>query len=143
MDAKDDGGKPLVYNASQVKWSVEGNIGTITSDGKFTAKNPGATGKVVATLGTKRVEATVTVAKAALFKDIPSNYVYYKEIEYLTKNNIITGHPDGTFRPNDKLTRAHAAVIISRALDLKHQTSKIQALRIFLRITYIINKSQL
>lgn len=124
MDAKDDGGKPLVYNASQVKWSVEGNIGTITNDGKFTAKNPGATGKVVATLGTKRVEATVTVAQAALFKDIPSNYVYYKEIEYLTKNNIITGHPDGTFRPNDKLTRAHAAVIISRALDLKTSNVK-------------------
>lgn len=124
MDAKDDGGKPLVYNASQVKWSVEGNIGTITNDGKFTAKNPGATGKVVATLGTKSVGATVTVAKASLFKDIPSNYVYYKEIEYLTKNNIITGQADGTFRPNDKLTRAHAAVIISRALGLNTSNVK-------------------
>ncbi|WP_285396579.1 S-layer homology domain-containing protein [Lysinibacillus sp. fls2-241-R2A-57] len=118
MDAKDDGGKPLVYNPSQVKWSVEGNIGTITNDGKFTAKNPGATGNVVATLGTKSVKAPVTVAAAGLFKDIPNNYVYYKEIEYLTKNNIITGQADGTFRPNDKLTRAHAAVIISRALGL-------------------------
>lgn len=118
MDAKDDGGKPLVYNPSQVEWSVEGNIGTITNDGKFTAKNPGATGKVIATLGTKSAEATVTVAKPSLFKDIPDNYVYYKEIEYLTKNNIITGQADGTFRPNDKLTRAHAAVIISRALGL-------------------------
>ncbi len=124
MDAKDEGGKPLVYNASQVKWTVEGNIGTITSDGKFTAKNPGATGKVVATLGKKREEAAVTVAKGALFKDIPNNYVYYKEIEYLTKNKIITGQADGTFRPNDKLTRAHAAVIISRALGLNTSNVK-------------------
>lgn len=124
MDAKDDEGKPLVYNASQVKWSVEGDIGTITNDGKFTAKNPGATGKIVATLGTKSEAATVTVAKAALFKDIPNNYVYYKEIEYLTKNKIITGQADGTFRPNDKLTRAHAAVIISRALGLNTSNVK-------------------
>jgi exopolysaccharide biosynthesis protein len=124
IDAKDDAGKPIVYNPSQVKWSVEGNIGTITSAGKFTAQNPGTTGKVIATLGTKSVAATVTVAKPALFKDIPNNYVYYKEIEYLTTHNIITGQADGTFRPNDKLTRAHAAVIISRALDLNTKNVK-------------------
>lgn len=124
IDAKDDAGKPIVYNPSQVKWSVEGNIGTITSTGKFTAQNPGATGKVIATLGTKNVAATVSVAKPALFKDIPNNYVYYKEIEYLTTHNIITGQADGTFRPNDKLTRAHAAVIISRALNLDTKNVK-------------------
>ncbi|CAM5520510.1 hypothetical protein LSPH24S_04449 [Lysinibacillus sphaericus] len=44
---------------------------TITSDGKFTAQNAGTTGKVIATLGTKSQVATVTVAKPALFKDIP------------------------------------------------------------------------
>ncbi|MFJ7408952.1 MULTISPECIES: S-layer homology domain-containing protein [unclassified Lysinibacillus] len=124
IDAKDDAGKPIVYNPSQVKWSVEGNIGTITSAGKFTAQNPGTTGKVIATLGTKSVDATVTVAKPSLFKDIPNNYVYYKEIEYLTTHNIITGQADGTFRPNDKLTRAHAAVIISRALELNTKNVK-------------------
>ncbi|GLC87854.1 S-layer homology domain-containing protein [Lysinibacillus piscis] len=118
VDAKDEAGKAIVYDASQVKWSVEGNIGTITSAGKFTAQNPATTGKVIATLGTKSVEAAVTVAKPALFKDIPTNYMYYKEIEYLTNNKIITGQADGTFRPDDKLTRAHAAVIISRALGL-------------------------
>ncbi|MFY0520209.1 S-layer homology domain-containing protein [Lysinibacillus sp. UGB7] len=118
VDAKDESGKAIVYDPSQVKWSVEGNIGTITKDGKFTAQNAGTTGKVIATLGTESKVATVSVAKAALFKDIPNNYVYYKEIEYLTANNIITGQADGTFRPNDKLTRAHAAVIISRALGL-------------------------
>ncbi len=118
VDAKDESGKAIVYDPSQVKWSVEGNIGTITKDGKFTAQNAGTTGKVIATLGTESKSATVSVAKAALFKDIPNNYVYYKEIEYLTANNIITGQADGTFRPNDKLTRAHAAVIISRALGL-------------------------
>lgn len=124
VDAKDDSGKAIVYNPSQVKWSVEGNIGSITSNGKFTAQNPGATGKIIATLGTKSTEVPVTVAKAALFKDIPNNYTYYKEVEYLTSNNIITGYSDGTFKPNNKLTRAHAAVIISRALGLNTSNVK-------------------
>lgn len=124
VDAKDDSGKAIVYDASQVKWSVEGDIGTITSSGKFTAKNAGATGKIVATLGTKSATATVTVAKPPLFKDIPNNYMYYKEIEYLTSNKIITGYSDGTFRPDNKLTRAHAAVIISRALGLNTSNVK-------------------
>ncbi|KOS66640.1 hypothetical protein AEA09_18070 [Lysinibacillus contaminans] len=124
VDAKDDSGKPIVYDASQVKWSVEGDIGTITSSGKFTAQNAGATGKIVGTLGTKSQEATVTVAKPALFKDIPNNYSYFKEVEYLTSNNIITGYSDGTFKPNNKLTRAHAAVIISRALGLNTENVK-------------------
>lgn len=124
IDAKDDSGKAIAYEPSQVKWSVEGNIGTITSDGKFTAKNPGATGKIVATLGTKSESVNVTVAKAALFKDIPSNYMYYKEVEYLTSKNIITGYSDGTFKPTNKLTRAHAAVIISRALGLNTSNVK-------------------
>lgn len=124
VDAKDEGGKPIVYDASQVKWSVEGDIGTITSNGKFTATKAGTTGKIVAKLGTKSVAATVTVAKPALFKDIPNNYQYHKEVEYLTSNKIITGHADGTFKPNDKLTRAHAAVIISRARDLNTSNVK-------------------
>ena len=124
VDAKDESGKAIVYSPSQVKWTVEGNIGSITSNGKFTAQNPGASGKVVATLGTKSVSVAVTVAKGALFKDIPSNYTYYKEVEYLTKNNIVTGYSDGTFKPNNKLTRAHAAVIISRALGLNTSTVK-------------------
>ena len=124
VDAKDDSGKAIVYNSSQVKWSVEGNIGTITSSGKFTAQNPGATGKITATLGTKSTSVSVTVAKGALFKDIPSNYMYYKEVEYLTSNKIVTGYSDGTFKPNNKLTRAHAAVIMSRALGLNTSNVK-------------------
>ncbi|MEG0259958.1 MAG: S-layer homology domain-containing protein, partial [Lysinibacillus sp.] len=116
---KDANGKAIVYEPNQLKWSVEGNIGTITSGGKFTANKANGSGKVTATLGTKSVSVNVNTAKTELFKDVPSNYPYYKEIEYLTKNKIITGYQeDGTFRPGNQLTRGHAAVIISRALKL-------------------------
>lgn len=117
IKALDDEGKNLVYNDNQVKWSVEGNIGTITGTGQFTAKKAG-TGAIVATLGTKSVSFPVTVKAGPLFKDIPADYVYNKEIKYLVEKGYITGYSDGTFKPNQTLSRAHGAVIISRVLGL-------------------------
>lgn len=117
IDAKDAAGKNLIYNANQVKWSVEGNIGTITVSGHFTATTPGE-GKIVATLGSTTVSIPVQVKEKSIFKDIPSNYPYYNEITYSAKNNIITGYSDGTFRPNENISRQHAAVILTRVLKL-------------------------
>ena len=57
-------------------------------------------------------------AATAKFKDIPTSHTYYKQVSYLEGNGYITGYPDGTFKPNNKLTRAHAAIIISNALKL-------------------------
>lgn len=113
IEAKDAEGKNLVYNANQVKWSVEGNIGTISSTGQFKATTPGS-GKIIATLGTKTVSIPVHVS----FKDISANYDYFEEIMYSAQNNIITGYQDGTFRPNENISRAHAAVILARVLNL-------------------------
>lgn len=121
VEAKDALGNDLIYHPSQLKWTVEGDIGTISSDGKFIAKTAGKSGKVIATLGTKKIEVPMTVSGASLFKDIPDNYTYYKEVEHLTKKKVITGDTDGNFYPNRSLTRAHAAVIIARALDLDVQ----------------------
>jgi len=123
IKALDDEGKDIVYNDNQVKWSVEGDIGTITGTGQFTAKNAG-TGAVVATLGTKSTSFPITVKAGSMFKDIPADYSYNKEIKYLVENKYITGYSDGTFRPNQTLSRAHGAVIISRVLGL--DTTKIK-----------------
>lgn len=122
--AKDADGKDILFDASQVKWSVEGNIGTISNTGVFTAGKTSGSGKIVATLGTKSVAQTVTVAKPSIFSDLPLNYQYQKEIEYLVQKNVISGYSNGTFQPNTNLKRAHAAVIISRALGL--DTSKVK-----------------
>lgn len=47
-------------------WSVEGNIGTITASGEFTAGNSAGTGKVKATSGNIFGEANVTVTTAEI-----------------------------------------------------------------------------
>ena len=117
VTATDASGNPLIYDASAVKWTVEGGIGTISADGSFKATTSG-TGTIVAQLGTMKKAINVTVQQEALFSDIPPTYKYFKEIEYLAKNKIVTGYGDGTFKPLDNLTREHGAVIISRALGL-------------------------
>lgn len=55
--------------------------------------------------------------KAQGFTDIPSSYPFFEEIDYLTSNDIIVGFADG-FRPNGVVTRAQAAIMIGRALEL-------------------------
>ena len=117
VTALDADGKQLIYNADQVKWSVEGGIGSISSSGQFTATKDGQ-GRIVAKLGTTTASIPVTVKAAGLFKDIPADYTYAKEVKFLVDNKYVTGYGDGTFRPNQTLSRAHAAVIISRVLKL-------------------------
>lgn len=50
-------------------------------------------------------------------KDIPTNYA--TEINKLIDREIITGYEDGTFKPNQPVTREEAATIIGRALELE------------------------
>ncbi len=48
------------------------------------------------------------------FRDIMSKSWYNKHISTLAKGKIINGYQDGTFRPNNPITRAELAVIASR-----------------------------
>ncbi|MBS7344952.1 MAG: S-layer homology domain-containing protein [Caryophanon sp.] len=133
INALDANKEQLLYDKYQLTYKVEGDIGTINQDGKFTASKTGGTGKVIATLGDKSAGVNVTVkaattptppATSTKFKDILSTYPYVKEIEYLADQKYFNGYTDGTFRPDEKLTRAHAAVIISRILNLNTDTIK-------------------
>lgn len=57
-----------------------------------------------------------TSVSAATFSDLPSSHRFYDEMMYLEAEGIITGFPDGTFRPDGVVTRAAAAIMIGRAL---------------------------
>lgn len=60
----------------------------------------------------------VPFAQAASFKDVSTSNSFYDEINYLVEKEIIQGFSDGTFRPNQAVTRAQAAAMIGRALGL-------------------------
>ena len=48
------------------------------------------------------------------FADIKSGVWYTNYIGYLEGFKILSGYPDGSFRPNNKITRAEFAVVISK-----------------------------
>lgn len=59
------------------------------------------------------------------FSDVKKEHWAYDAIEYLAADKIISGYQDGSFKPNDKITREQAAVILVNAFyELKEGDSK-------------------
>lgn len=56
------------------------------------------------------------------FSDLPSSHWAYNAIQWMTDNDIISGYPDNTFKPNKVVTRAEFAVIMVKALNLSLNT---------------------
>lgn len=52
------------------------------------------------------------------FTDVSKSYSFYKEIMAMTKEGIIKGYTDGTFKPSQSITRMHTAMMFERALEL-------------------------
>jgi hypothetical protein len=50
------------------------------------------------------------------FSDVPSSHYAYQSINSIAKLNITEGYPDGTYRPNNSITRAEFSVFLTRAL---------------------------
>lgn len=56
------------------------------------------------------------------FNDIDDNYRYYNQITSMARNEIIFGNPDGTFKPENNITRAESVTIIQRLYkDMEYQ----------------------
>lgn len=54
-------------------------------------------------------------------KDVSTNYWAYDEIKALTDMGVIHGYPDGTYRPQQQVTRAQSAMLIVRILGIPTQ----------------------
>ncbi len=73
---------------------------------------------VIFFLPTLAFNQTTVSAQGFEFRDVSKGTWGYDEIHYLNEKRIQTGYADGTFRPNDSVTRAQAAVIITNALGV-------------------------
>lgn len=63
---------------------------------------------------------STTAAEAASFSDVTR---YEGEISYLTDQKIINGYPDGTFRPENELTRLHGVRILLKVKGIHNLES--------------------
>jgi hypothetical protein len=59
--------------------------------------------------------ALTPTACAITFSDVPEGSTFYPFIRCLACRSIINGYPDGTFRPNNHVTRGQLSKIISNA----------------------------
>ena len=59
---------------------------------------------------------TAVLTPVMTFSDVETSHPYYLAIEDLADRGIINGYPDGTFRPNDPVTRQQFAKMIVRTL---------------------------
>ena len=53
-----------------------------------------------------------------VFSDVPSDHIFEEYIERAHQEDIISGYPDSSFRPNNDVTRGQAAKIISKTVSL-------------------------
>jgi parallel beta-helix repeat protein len=103
-----------------------GNL--IRNNTRYDVNNATKTGKIIAVgndIDQKKIFGSVDFVAAVVnvppggtvaFKDVPANYWAKTYIEALASQNIIAGFPDGSFKPNEPVTRAQFATIVTKAL---------------------------
>ncbi len=58
-----------------------------------------------------------TASSGRSFVDVPSGYWASGAISSVSNSGLVTGFPDGSFRPEAKITRAQALVVLAKALQ--------------------------
>ncbi|MYL49335.1 hypothetical protein GLV98_07550 [Halobacillus litoralis] len=106
------------YRINQGEWKEYNSAILLSEEGTHTVdyRTIDYAGNVEAIQSTE-----VTIDKPSndvTFKDIQGHWAEDK-INYLVQNNLLTGYKDGTFQPDVNITRAEAATVISRELELE------------------------
>lgn len=53
-----------------------------------------------------------------VFTDVPKSHWAYKEVNDMQSTGLISGYGDGTFKPNNSISRMHVAMIFARTAEL-------------------------
>ncbi|MCC5638826.1 S-layer homology domain-containing protein [Nostoc sp. CHAB 5844] len=72
---------------------------------------------IVVSAQTTTPSTTTSPAAASNFSDVSSDYWATPFIQALATRNVISGFPDGSFRPNQAVTRAEFATMIQKAFN--------------------------
>ncbi|QLE42146.1 DUF1565 domain-containing protein [Nostoc sp. C052] len=106
--------------------SPGGNL--IRNNTRYDVNNATKTGQIIAVgndIDQKKIFGSVDFVAASVnvppggpvaFKDVPANFWAKTYIEALASQSIIAGFPDGSFKPNEPVTRAQFATIVTKAL---------------------------
>ena len=101
-------------------------LGIVTgySDGTFRPNEP-ITRAQFAVIAMRFTDVTAPYGQS--FSDVPSTAWYYDEVMGAAGFGWLSGYSDGTFRPNNPITRAEVAVIVNRMLGRSADESYINS----------------
>lgn len=99
-----------------VRWAFETGLMNGTSVTTFTPNTPTTRGQIVAIL--YRLEGSPAMG-ANRFSDVAPGAYYAAAVSWASANGIVNGYSDGTFRPNNLITREQLAAFLYRYASQK------------------------
>ena len=105
--------EPGNWYAPYVAFARRYGIASGYPDGTFRPEQPVSRAELV-----KLIAAYFTASGGdAAFPDVPGGYWAAEVIAFAASEGWVSGYPDGTFRPEQPVSRAEAVKILNRALD--------------------------
>jgi hypothetical protein len=111
----------LTVNNGAVQTVTAGSSGnwTVTVPALNTNGTISVTALVAGDTVSQAATATVqSMSTVPVFSDVPTSYWAYDAINSLSVKDIVSGYPDGTFKPDASITRAEFATMLVKALGL-------------------------
>jgi len=106
------------YYYPAVLWAVENNITVGTSGTTFSPSDTVTRGQLATFL--YRLAGAPDIAVENPFGDVASNAYYYFAVLWAFDKGIVTGYPDGTFKPANDITRAEIVTMMYRGYSAIH-----------------------
>ena len=99
---------------TEIEWLASRKITTGYGDGTFRPDQSVERGAMAAYFYRMAGSPAVNLPKTSPFLDVPTNHPFYKEIVWMHQRGITTGYGDGTFRPNEAVSREATAAFLYR-----------------------------
>jgi GH35 family endo-1,4-beta-xylanase len=120
-------GNPLhmlwrVNDSATVSYPVESAQVDITDRDGNTTRMTASNGTIQLTIGPSPLYVA-SVACASSFSDVCPDHWAYVYVECLSSRNVLGGYQDGTFRPNNDITRGQLSKVVSNAAGFNETPS--------------------
>lgn len=108
------------YNS--VKYVYDRNIILGSTATTFKPNNNLTRGMLVTILW--RMEGSPNLISGRDFPDVKNDQYYFMAVKWAVSNKVVSGHGNGTFKPNDYITREQLSVMLYNYAKYKNRTGK-------------------
>lgn len=102
---------------ADVDWCVAEGVVTGFLDGTYRPASPVTRGAMTAYLHRAAGAPPIEPPATPTFPDVPTDHAFSAEIEWAAAEGIVTGFPDGTYRPGTPVSRGSMCAYLHRDAD--------------------------